>query len=76
MTSKVGEFSIPSIGVRSKVWNDNAVNCIFETDPPDVILIETGTSHTEADRNEAMSNSDSYYQVPSSIYNALAGGGY
>ena len=51
-------------------------NCIFETDPPDVILIEAGTSHTEADRNEAIGNHDSYYQVPSSIYNALAGGGY
>ena len=75
-TSKVGEFSIPSIGVRSKVWSDNAVNCIFETDPPDIILIEAGTPHTEADRVEAMNNGDPYYQVPSSIYNALAGGGY
>lgn len=75
-TSKVGEFSIPSIGVRSKVWNDNAVNCIFETDPPDIVLVEAGTAHTAADRDEAISNGDSYYQVPSSIYNALAGGGY
>lgn len=75
-TSKIGEFSIPSIGVRSKVWSDNAVNCLFEADVPSRILIETGTPHTEADRDEAISNGDSYYQVPSSIYNALAGGGY
>jgi hypothetical protein len=75
-TSKIGEFSIPSIGIRSKVWNDNAVNCLFESDVPSRVLIETGTPHTEADRNEAIDNDDSYYQVPSSIYNALAGGGY
>lgn len=72
----VSEFSIPTIGVRSHIWTEKGVNCLFETPIPDVILIEAGTATTTIERDEAASKGQSYYQVPSSIYNALAGGGY
>lgn len=72
----VSEFSIPTIGVRSHIWTEKGVNCLFETPIPDVILIEAGTATTTVERDEAAAKGQSYYQVPSSIYNALAGGGY
>lgn len=75
--SKISEFNIPSISARSKVWSDDAVNCIFEKTIPDVVLIEAGKGQiTQEERNYCEKQGDSYYQVPSSIYNALAGGGY
>ena len=75
--SKISEFNIPSISVRSKVWSDDAVNCIFEKTIPDVVLIEAGRGQiTQEERDYCEKQGDSYYQVPSSIYNALAGGGY
>lgn len=50
--SKISEFNIPSIGVRSKVWSDNAVNCIFEKTPPDIILIEAGRGKITQDERD------------------------
>ena len=70
-----GQFAIDIIGPRSKVWSENGVNCIFEQEPPEIILIEAGTEKTAEERNSAINRAYSYYQVPSSIYNALAGGG-
>lgn len=72
----VGDFSIQTIGVRSKVWTEKEVNCIFEKEPPKRILIETGRENTSTLRAQAMHEGMSYYQLPTSAYNTLAGGGY
>lgn len=74
--AKVGEFSVDNIGRRTTVLNDNSVNCIFESDVPDCILIETGKKgETEALKNECIKKGQTFYQVPSSIFNLLSMGG-
>lgn len=67
---------VNSIGVRSKVWTEKNVNCIFEKAPPDIILIEAGTEETDKLRKEAVEKGQSFYQVPSIYYKAISSGGY
>ena len=74
--AKVGEFSIDNIGRRTTVLNDDSVNCIFESDVPDCILIETGKEEDmEKLKNECEKKGQTFYQVPSSIFNLLSVGG-
>lgn len=74
--TKVGEFSVDNIGRRTMVLNDDSVNCIFESDVPDCILIETGKEEDmEKLKNECEKKGQTFYQVPSSIFNLLSVGG-
>ena len=74
--AKIGEFSVDNIGRRTVVLNDDSVNCIFESDVPDCVLIETGKEKdTEALKNECIKKGQTFYQVPSSIFNLLSAGG-
>ena len=74
--AKVGEFSVDNIGRRTTVLNDDSVNCIFESDVPDCILIETGKEEDmEKLKNECEKKGQTFYQVPSSIFNLLSVGG-
>ena len=72
----INEFNIGNIGRRSQVVNDNNINCIFEPEIPDYILIEAGKGQETIDkRNEAIAQGQKFLQVSSSIYNLLATGG-
>ena len=74
--AKVGEFSVDNIGRRTTVLNDDSVNCIFESDVPDCVLIETGKEEEmEKLKNECEKKGQTFYQVPSSIFNLLSVGG-
>lgn len=85
--TKVSQFSVNNIGRRSLVQNDNNVNCVFQPAIPDVILIRqsdsmiidptTGKPATEMSqiRDECLKRGQDYYQVPDTIYIALATGG-
>lgn len=85
--SDVMNFSVNNIGRRGCVINDNNVNCVFEPNVPDVILIkengsaaidpETGLPTTETSllRKECQDRNQNYYQVPDSIYDLLIVGG-
>lgn len=71
----VGEFSVDNIGRRTHVVSDNTVNCIFEPDIPDVILIEARQDTTQDYTNEAAARSLRYCQVDSTLFSQLAVGG-
>ena len=73
--AKIGEFSVNNIGRRTTVLNDDSVNCIFESDVPDCILIETGKDDTEKLKDECNKKGQTFYQIPSSIFNLLSAGG-
>ena len=74
-TANIGEFSVQNIGRRSKVVVDDSVNCIFEPDIPDFIIIEKGQDDTKELREESIAKGQRYTQVESTIYKMLTGGG-
>ena len=73
--SALGQFSVSNIGRRSMVKNSNDINCIFESDIPDFVIIEAGRPDTEDKRDECEKKNQSYIQVSSSIFKLLATGG-
>ena len=74
--AKISELSVSNIGRRTMVVNDDNINCIFEPDIPDFVIIETGRGEeTENARNECVLRDQRYIQVDSNIYSQLAIGG-
>ena len=74
-TASIGEFSISNIGKRTKVVNDDKINCIFAPDVPDWIIIENNQDDTQEKMKEAQDRGQKYALVDSTIYNCLTGGG-
>lgn len=75
-TAAIAEFSIDNIGRRTKVINDESINCIFERDIPDVILIPAGTDETNDLVEEAHGKQQVYTQLDANIYAGLTAGGH
>ena len=76
-SSAIGEFSIKNIGRRTKVVNNDKINCIFEANIPDVILINLGLGAEEVQKKkqEADTRGQAYLQVSEQVYDNLAIGG-
>ena len=74
-TAAISELSISNIGRRTKIINDDSINCIFEKPIPDFVLIETGQDNTLKLKQECEDRVQAYIQVSSSIYGGLAPGG-
>lgn len=73
--SKISEIAVNNIGRRSIVKSSNDINCIFEPDIPDYVLIELGQDDTNEKRQECIDRNQAYIQVSSNIYSMLAVGG-
>ena len=71
----ISQFSVSNIGRRTKVVNDNAVNCIFAPDIPDYILIKAEQEDTDEKRIECENKGQNYMQVSPGVYDMLAVGG-
>lgn len=76
----ISELSIYNIGRRTKVINDDSINCVFEPEIPDVVLIETDQGNngeiTEKLRKECEDRGQVFVQVDSNIYSMIATGGH
>ena len=68
-------FSIQNIGQRTETLVDDSINCIFEPEYPDLVVIETDTDDTKTIREDCEKRGQEYVQVSSEIYSLLAGGG-
>ena len=73
--AEISKFSISNIGRRTEVVVDNDINCIFEPEIPDFIIIELGQEDTEEKRHECEMKGQRYIQVNTSIFNMMTGGG-
>ena len=71
----IGELNVNNIGRRSKVVTDNDVNCVFEPDVPDLVMLNAAAENVAALRAECEAQGQEYIQVSSSIYSMLVGGG-
>lgn len=76
-TAAISQFSVKNIGRRTIVENDNDINCVFEPEIPDYILIEiTGNAEEmEKQREECRTKGQKYIQIESTVYSLLVGGG-
>ncbi len=75
-TPALEEFNVQNIGRKITTIVDDSINCIFEPNPPDVIIIETLGKEQQLIKTQCESSLQNYSQVHSSIYSLLAGGGY
>ena len=73
--SSLAQFSIDNIGRRTTVLVDDMVNCIFQPDNPDIVIIQTGTSTTSEIREQCENRSQEYVQVRTELYSLLSNGG-
>ena len=74
--SSLGGISIDSIGRRSKVLNDKGINCLFEPDIPDYILINSNQTDTESNREFCIKKGYNYIQVNDTIAQGVSKGGH
>ena len=73
--AEISKFNISSIGRRQKVIVDNDVNCVFEPDVPDYILIKAGQEDTQKLINEAQYKGQNFILVNEGIYDTISVGG-
>lgn len=75
--TEVAKYSIDNIGKRTKSYSDSKVNCIFEPDIPDYVLIECNENYTvgedtQKEIDDYLLTGQRYILVPSSIYKNLS----
>ena len=74
-SAAISQFSVRNIGRRSHIVNSNDINCVFEPDIPDFVIIELGQPDTDEKRAECEAKGQNYIQVTTGIFNLLALGG-
>lgn len=76
-SSQIGNLNVSQIGRRTKVLNDNSINCIFEPVIPDYVLIRGGGGDETAQaRGECIKRGLKYLQVDDYILEGLGKGGH
>lgn len=75
--TQLSQLSISNIGRRTKTINDETINCLFEPEIPDLVLINRDEDETivELQRNTCINKGQNFSQIPGSIYNMLNIGG-
>ena len=71
----ISEFSVQNIGRRTTTLVDDSINCIFEPDNPDIVIIEAGSEDADSMQRECEARKQEYAQVRSEIYAMLLNGG-
>ena len=73
--SALSELSISNIGRRQKVIVDDKINCIFEPEIPNLILLNTGDENIEELRKECELKGEDFVQMDAAMFKMVAGGG-
>ena len=73
----IGQFDVNNIGRRSLIYSDDKVNCIFQPEIPDIILIENNGEHLKdnPDYQRCIAQDQPFVLVDPTIYSVLAPGG-
>ena len=80
-SSKISQFQVNNIGRRTKILSeDKDVNCIFQPQIPDIILLPITSSSDENSkmgkmRQEAAQRGQDWWQIDDNIFNSLQLGG-
>ena len=73
--AEISKFNISSIGRRQKVVVDNDVNCVFEPDVPNYIIIKAGQEDTQKLIDEAQYKGQNFILVNEGIFDTISVGG-
>lgn len=73
--ASISEFNISNIGRRTKVVNDDSINCIFEPEIPDLVLINLEDDDVEEIRQTCEDHGQDYLQVEGFLFSMLSVGG-
>lgn len=74
-TAAISELSIVNIGRRTKVINDDSINCVFEPEIPDLILLNMEDENIDDLREECENKGQDYIQLNGNLYSMITGGG-
>jgi hypothetical protein len=74
-SAAISEMSISNIGRRTKVLNDDSINCIFEPEIPDLVLLNTADENIADLRAECEAQGQDYIQLDSNLFSMITGGG-
>ncbi len=72
--ASISEFSVQNIGRRTTTLVDDSINCIFEPDNPDIVIIEAGSENADSLQRECEARKQEYVQVKTQIYSMLMTG--
>ena len=74
-TAAISELSIANIGRRTKVINDDSINCVFEPEIPDLVLLNMEDENIDDLREECENKGQDYIQLSGNLYSMITGGG-
>lgn len=74
-SAALAEFSVDNIGRRTTVINDDSINCIFEPDNPNIVIIQSGSPTVDELEEECQARGQEYILVSTAIYDMLHPGG-
>ena len=73
--ASIGDFNIKNIGRRSKVLVDDKINCLFEPEIPNIIILESGNDDLSSLKQECENRGEEWIQVNPDIYDNMVIGG-
>lgn len=73
--SNLTEFNISNIGRRTVTIVDDKINCLFEPNNPDIVLIEKDSENAIEQKQNCILRKQKYIEVSSEIYEMLSTGG-
>ena len=74
--SPLGKYSVKNIGRRTHVTVKDDINCLFQPEIPNMILLDVNGDDFEKLKNECIENAQPWSGVRGNVYGALATGGY
>ena len=74
--SPLGKYSVKNIGRRTKVTVNDDINCLFQPEIPNIILLDATGDNKEKLIQECNENAQPWSGVRGNIFGALATGGY
>lgn len=73
--AEIGKYSVETIGRRSKVIEEDEINCIFEYEIPDLVFINPKDKDYIEHIAQLQSRGQDYYQIDDAFESLLANGG-
>ena len=71
----ISELGVTNIGRRTAAIVDDSINCLFEPDSPNLVIIETNSQDIDQLVEECENKNQEYVQVRPQIYSLLLEGG-
>ena len=71
----LSQFSVQNIGRRTTIINDDNINCIFQPNYPDIVIIQSGSKDVNEIEENCRNRNQEYVLMDSRIYSMLLTGG-